>query len=74
MLLDVYSKKNVPIETFNISFESTQNKQQYGTKITYLWEREEKIMAITNLLIFMVLTYSPPKCRFDCSKNTSNMP
>ena len=22
------------IETFNISFESTQNKQQYGTKIT----------------------------------------
>ena len=26
--------QNVPIETFNISFESTQNKQQYGTKIT----------------------------------------
>ena len=25
---------NVPIETFNISFESTQNKQQYGTRIT----------------------------------------
>ena len=24
----------MPIETFNISFESTQNKQQYGTKIT----------------------------------------
>ena len=22
------------IETFNISFESTQNRQQYGTKIT----------------------------------------
>ena len=26
--------ENVPIETFNISFESTQNKQQYDTKIT----------------------------------------
>ena len=24
----------MPIETFNISFESTQNKQQDGTKIT----------------------------------------
>ena len=24
----------MPIETFNISFESTQNKQQYGAKIT----------------------------------------
>ena len=24
----------MPIETFNISVESTQNKQQYGTKIT----------------------------------------
>ena len=27
-------KENVPIGTFNISFESTQNKQQYGTIIT----------------------------------------
>ena len=26
--------ENVSIETFNISFESTQNMQQYGTKIT----------------------------------------
>ena len=25
--------ENVPIETFNISFESTQNMQQYATKI-----------------------------------------
>ena len=24
----------MPIEAFNISFESTQNKQHYGTKIT----------------------------------------
>ena len=29
-------KENVPIETFNITFDSTQNKQQYGTKITYI--------------------------------------
>ena len=27
-------KENVPIETFHILFESTQNKLQYGTKIT----------------------------------------
>ena len=27
--------ENVPVETFNILFESTQNKQQYGTNITY---------------------------------------
>ena len=27
-------KKIVPIEIFNISFESTQNKLQYGIKIT----------------------------------------
>ena len=27
-------KEYMPIETFNISFESTQHKQQYGTKIT----------------------------------------
>ena len=33
MLVHV-SSENVPIETFNISFESTQNKQHYGTKIT----------------------------------------
>ena len=34
MLVQISSKKILPIETFNISFESTQNKQQYGTKIT----------------------------------------
>ena len=27
-------KENVSLETFNISFESTQNMQQYGTKVT----------------------------------------
>ena len=30
--------ENVPIETFNISLESTENKQQYGTKMQ---EQEE---------------------------------
>ena len=33
MLVHV-SSENVPIKTFNISFESTRNKQQYGTKTT----------------------------------------
>ena len=27
-------KKKVPLKTFNILFESTQNTQKYGTKIT----------------------------------------
>ena len=27
-------KENVPLETFNKSFESTQNKQQYGIENT----------------------------------------
>ena len=30
----------MPVETFNISFESTQHKQQYGSKITCT-ERDE---------------------------------
>ena len=40
------SPKNVPIETFNISFVSIPNNQQYDTKITYteggkmLWQLE----------------------------------
>ena len=34
MLVHVsYMKMNVPIETLNISFHSTQNKQQYGSTI-----------------------------------------
>ena len=44
-LMHVY----VPIETFNISFESTQDKQQYGTKITGTEEGN----------FFVVLPYSP---------------
>ena len=34
VLVHVSSKKKVPIETFNKLFESSQNKQQYGTNIT----------------------------------------
>ena len=37
------------IETFNISFESTQSKQQYGTKITCT-EARKKVMVIRNVI------------------------
>ena len=30
----ILRKENVPVETFNTSLESTQNKKQFGTKIT----------------------------------------
>ena len=33
-------KENVLIDTFTILFESTQNKQQYGTKITCIGVRK----------------------------------
>ena len=39
----------VPIETFNISFESTQNKHHYGTKSTCTEVREKKVMMIRNM-------------------------
>ena len=42
-------KENVPIETFNVLFESTQNKQQYGTKITYT-EVRGKVKVIRNMI------------------------
>ena len=42
--------ENVPIETFNISFESTQNKQQYGTKITCT-EARTKVMVVRRNVI-----------------------
>ena len=35
--------KNVPTEIFNILFESTHNKQQYGTKITCTEVRGKKL-------------------------------
>ena len=58
--------ENMPIETYNISFESTQNKQQYGTKIIYTkvkWEGGYgELKFIKNYIyIFLVgLTSSPP--------------
>ena len=39
----------MPIETFNISFESTENKQQYDTNITFTEERG-KVVVISNVL------------------------
>ena len=36
-------KENVPIETFNIPIESTQNKQQYDTKITSTEVRGQRL-------------------------------
>ena len=41
--------KNVLIETFNTSFESTQNKQQYDTEITCM-EARKKVMMIRNVI------------------------
>ena len=53
------------IETFKISFESTQNNQQYGTKITCT-EVRKKIMVIRNLIqLFVVLT-----CRSHLKQST----
>ena len=43
----------MPIEIFNISFESTLNRQQYGTKITCTEIREGgggKVMVSWNLI------------------------
>ena len=44
----------MPIETFNTSLESTQNKQQYGTKITGTelgrGEKREKVILSLNLI------------------------
>ena len=36
-------QEDVPVEIFNISFECTQNKQQYGTKITCIEVRRKKL-------------------------------
>ena len=58
MLVHVSLKK---IETFNVSLESTQNKQQYVTKIT--GTEKEKVMVIRNVIQLLsvcsvILTYS----------------
>ena len=39
MLVHMSYKENVPLERFNIPIESTQNKQQYGTKMSCTEER-----------------------------------
>ena len=59
-------KENVPIESFNISFESTQNKQLYVTKITYTEVRGRgggvmvsSLIVTTLFQFFVVLTSSP---------------
>ena len=44
-LVHVFSKK-ITYKIFNISFESTQNKQQYGTKITCTERGQKKVMVI----------------------------
>ena len=61
MLVHVSSKK-MCLQSFNISFESTLNKQQYGTKITRTELWGNKIM-IRNMMKknreFFVLIFSP---------------
>ena len=53
----------MPIETVNVSFENTHNKQQYYTKITGT-EVGKKVMVIRNVYnflgCFVVLTSSNP--------------
>ena len=56
--------ENVCIETIDISFESTQNKQQYGAKMICT-EVRKKGIAIRNVIhlfsgYFLVLTASHP--------------
>ena len=45
-------EEKVSIKTFNISLESTQNKQQFDTKISYTQERRKKVMVLTKLITF----------------------
>ena len=40
----------MPIEIFNMSYESTQNKQLFDTKITCIEERERKGYGVTKLV------------------------
>ena len=47
----MYLLRNVSIETFIISFEATQNKQQYGTKITCT-ELGKKLWQIRNVIFY----------------------
>ena len=62
--------ENVPIETYNISLESTQNEQQYGATVTCTEgkEKEKKVMVIRILFFF--------KCGgvFGGGKSSLNLP
>ena len=52
----------MPIETFSISLESTQDKQQYDTKITGTEAREKRYgdyILKKKLQLLVVLTYIP---------------
>ena len=44
-------QENVLVDTFNISFESTQNKQEYGTQMTFT-EVRKKFVVVKNVTIF----------------------
>ena len=51
------------METFSLSFESTQSKTQYGTKINCTEVRKKKVMVIKNVMqlfrcLFVPLTSS----------------
>ncbi len=48
MFVYVSSKKKMPIEIFNILFESTQKKQHNGTKITCV-EAKKKFMVLLKM-------------------------
>ena len=56
----MYLLKNVLMATFNTSFENTQNKQQYGTKITCAEERGKGYVDYKKMLqLSVVLTFCP---------------
>ena len=55
----------MPIETFNISFESTQKKQYCGTKITCTEVRNAMVITKNVFLFVVVLMYSLQLLWFD---------
>ena len=50
-------KEKVFIKTFNIFLESTQNKQQFNSKISYTQERKKSYGAYN---VDNILGFSPP--------------
>ena len=47
------------IQTFNISFDSTQNKLQFGTRITCTEVRGRGggVIVIRNLILFLIVVF-----------------